>query len=148
VIGIGVPGKAAAHEKRFSRRQVHIVQPFPVPVRPVPVNDSLTQPGHFFLRRYVSAVSGCNIPAGTGRAMHRDVAPERIPATINELQARVAAAFGRHPLCRDVCFDVVSTPRTSNGANWTVSIRVIPPDAIWEASELVADIQNAYILAA
>jgi hypothetical protein len=82
------------------------------------------------------------------RVMDRDLAPEKIPATIKELQARVAAAFGRHPLCRDVRFDIVSTPRTRSGANWTVSMSAIPSDAIWEASELVADIQNAYILAA
>jgi hypothetical protein len=43
--------------------------------------------------------------------MDCDIAPEKIPATINELQARVAAAFGRHPLCREVRFDVVSTPK-------------------------------------
>ncbi len=64
----------------------------------------------------------------------------------------MAAAFGRHPLCGKVRFDVVSTPKTTpktrSGANWTVSMSAIPPDAIWEASELVADIQNAYILAA
>lgn len=82
------------------------------------------------------------------KAMACDIAPEKIPATINELQARVAAAFGRHPLCREVRFDVVGTPKTRSGANWTVSMSAIPPDAIWEASELVADIQNAYILAA
>ncbi|WP_438276236.1 hypothetical protein [Nitrobacter sp.] len=80
--------------------------------------------------------------------MDRDIAPEKTPATIHELQARVAAAFGSHPLCREVRFDVVSTPKTRSGANWTVSMSAIPPDAIWEASELVADIQSAYILAA
>jgi hypothetical protein len=77
-----------------------------------------------------------------------DIASEKIPATLTELQARVAAAFGRHPLCREVRFDIVSTPKTRSGANWTVSMSAIPPNAIWEASELVADIQNAYILAA
>lgn len=87
------------------------------------------------------------VRAGIG-PMERDIAPEKIPATIQELQARVAAAFGRHPLCREVRFDVVSTPKTRSGANWTVSMSTIPPDAIWEASELVADIQDAYILAA
>ncbi|HVV40039.1 MAG TPA: hypothetical protein VHC94_03135 [Nitrobacter sp.] len=68
-------------------------------------------------------------------------------ATIQELQVRVAAAFGRHPLCRDVRFDIVSTPKTSKGANWTVSMSTLPPDAVWEVSELVADIQDAYTLA-
>jgi hypothetical protein len=80
--------------------------------------------------------------------MVRDIAPEKTPATIKELRARVAAAFGRHPLCRDVRFDIVSTPKTRSGTNWTVSMSTIPPDAIWEASELIADIQDAYILAA
>lgn len=69
-------------------------------------------------------------------------------ATIQELQARVTAAFGRHPLCREVQFDIVSTPKTRRGANWTVSMNAIPPNAIWEVSELVADIQDAYILVA
>lgn len=82
------------------------------------------------------------------KAMERDIGPLKIPATIQELQARVAAAFGRHPLCREVRFDVVSTPKTRSGANWTVSMSAVPPDAIWEASELVADIQDAYTLAA
>jgi hypothetical protein len=82
------------------------------------------------------------------RVMDRDLASEKTPATIKELEARVAAAFGRHPLCREVRFDIVSTPRTRSGANWTVSMSAIPPGAIWEASELVADIQSAYILAA
>ena len=80
--------------------------------------------------------------------MDRDIASEKTPATIKELQARVAAAFGRHPLCRDVRFDIVSTPKTRSGANWTVSMSVLPPNALGEASELVADLQSAYILAA
>ena len=80
--------------------------------------------------------------------MDLDISSEKTPATIKELQARVAAAFGRQPLCREVRFDVLSTPKTLKGANWTVSMSAIPPDAIWEASELVADIQDAYILAA
>jgi hypothetical protein len=80
--------------------------------------------------------------------MELDIALVKTPATIRELQARVAAAFGRHPLCRDVEFDIVSTPKTSKGANWTVAMNSVGPDAIWEASELVADIQEAYVLAA
>lgn len=77
--------------------------------------------------------------------MERDIASVRTPATIQELQARVTAG---HPLCREVQFDIVSTPQTRRGANWTVSMNAIPPNAIWEVSELVADIQAAYILAA
>jgi hypothetical protein len=80
--------------------------------------------------------------------MGDEITSARTPATIRELQARVAAAFGRNPLCRDVRFDIVSTPRSGKGANWTVSMSAIPPDAVWEVSELVADIQDAYTLAA
>jgi hypothetical protein len=71
---------------------------------------------------------------------------EKTPATIHELQARVAAAFGRHPLCRNVQFDIVGMPRTAKG-NWTVSMQSVAPDALWEASEIVSDIQEAYDLA-
>jgi hypothetical protein len=67
-------------------------------------------------------------------------------ATIRELQARVTAAFERHPLCRGVRFDIVGMPRTPKG-NWTVSMQSVAPDALWEASELVSDIQAAYDLA-
>ena len=71
----------------------------------------------------------------------------KTPATVRELQARVAAAFERHPLCRGVRFDIVGMPRTAKG-NWTVTMHSIAPDAVWEASELVSDIQAAYDLAA
>jgi hypothetical protein len=71
----------------------------------------------------------------------------RTPATIAEIKARVAAAFGRHPLCRHVAFDIVSTPRAGKGANWTVSMQAVAPDALWEASDIVSDIQEAYVLA-
>jgi hypothetical protein len=70
----------------------------------------------------------------------------KTPATIMEIKARVAAAFGRHPLCRDVEFDIVSTPRGGRGANWTISMQSVAPDALWEASDIVSDIQEAYIL--
>jgi hypothetical protein len=69
-------------------------------------------------------------------------------ATIDEIKTRVAFALERHPLCRDVQFDIVSMPRTSRGGNWTISMRSIAPDAIWEASDIVSDIQEAYELAA
>jgi hypothetical protein len=71
----------------------------------------------------------------------------KTPATARELQARVAAAFQRHPLCRGVRFDIVGMPRTAKG-NWTVTMHSVAPDAVWEASELVSDIQAAYDLAA
>ena len=72
----------------------------------------------------------------------------KTPATLEEIRIRVAYALQRHPLCRRVQFDVVATPRTKRGANWTVSLRSIEPRAVWEASEIVADIQEAYELAA
>lgn len=72
----------------------------------------------------------------------------KTPATIEEIKARVALAFGRHPLCRDVEFDIVSTPRVNNGANWTISMQSVAPTALWEASDIVSDIQEAYVLSA
>jgi hypothetical protein len=72
----------------------------------------------------------------------------KTPATIDEIKVRVALALQRHPLCRNVQFDIVSMPRTSRGGNWTISMRSIAPGAIWEASDIVSDIQEAYDLAA
>jgi hypothetical protein len=69
----------------------------------------------------------------------------KTPATIDEIRARVALALERHPLCRNVEFDIVSMPRTSK-SNWTISLRWVAPDALWEASDIVADIQEAYDL--
>ena len=73
---------------------------------------------------------------------------EKTPATLDEIRARVAYALERHPLCRSVQFDIVSMPRTPKGGNWTISLRSVTPDARWEASDIVADIQEAYDLAA
>src|SRR6202012_3508841 len=70
----------------------------------------------------------------------------KTPATLDEIRARVAYALERHPLCRNVQFDIVSMPRTSKG-NWTISLQSVAPDALWEASDIVADIQDAYDLA-
>jgi hypothetical protein len=70
----------------------------------------------------------------------------RTPATIDEIRARVAIAFDRNFLCRGIRFDVVSTPRLGAGANWTISMQQVAPDALWEASEIVSDIQDAYML--
>ena len=72
----------------------------------------------------------------------------KTPATLDEIKTRVTYALQRHPLCRRVQFDVVSTPRTARGANWTVSLQSIEPRALFEASDIVADIQAAYDLAA
>ena len=66
-------------------------------------------------------------------------------ATLDEIRVRVACALERHPLCRSVQFDIVSMPRSVRG-NWTISLRSVAPDALWEASDIVADIQEAYEL--
>lgn len=70
----------------------------------------------------------------------------KTPATIDEIRARVAYALERHPLCRNVRFEIVSTPRTEKGGNWTISLQSVAPNALWEASDIVADIQEAYEL--
>jgi hypothetical protein len=70
----------------------------------------------------------------------------KTPATIDEIRWRVSRALERHPLCRNVEFDIVSMPRTSK-SNWTISLRSVAPAALWEASDIVADIQEAYDLA-
>lgn len=69
-------------------------------------------------------------------------------ASLEEIRLRVAHALARHPLCRNVRFDVVSVPRTRKGGNWTVTLQAVEPRAVWEASDIVADIQEAYDLAA
>ena len=51
-------------------------------------------------------------------------------------------------MCRNVQFDIVSVPRTSRGGNWTVSLQSVESRAIWEASDIVSDIQAAYELSA
>jgi hypothetical protein len=71
----------------------------------------------------------------------------RTPATLDEIRTRVGWALERHPLCRNVKFDIVRSPLARNGANWTISLRTITPDALWEASDIVQDIQEAYVLA-
>ena len=71
----------------------------------------------------------------------------KTPATLEEIRTRVAFALDRHPLCRGVEFDIISMPRTAKG-NWTISLRSVGPDALWEASDIVADIQDAYDLSA
>jgi hypothetical protein len=72
----------------------------------------------------------------------------KTPATLDEIKTRVTYALERHPLCRKVRFDVVSMPRTARGANWTVNLQSIEPRGLFEASDIVADIQEAYDLAA
>ena len=80
--------------------------------------------------------------------MDFDYFNSKASASLDEIRIRVAHALARHPLCRKVRFDVVSVPRTRRGGNWTVTLQSIEPSAVWEASEIVADIQDAYDLAA
>jgi hypothetical protein len=72
---------------------------------------------------------------------------EKTPASLDEIRLRVARALNRNPMCRDVRFEIVATPRTRKGGNWTITIQSVAPDALWEASEIVSDIQEAYELA-
>ncbi len=72
----------------------------------------------------------------------------RTPASLDEIRLRVAHALARHPLCRSVRFDIIGVPRTRRGRNWTVTLQSVEPRAVWEASEIVSDIQDAYDLAA
>jgi hypothetical protein len=67
-------------------------------------------------------------------------------ATLDEIRIRVGHALQRHPMCREVQFDIISVPRTARGGNWTISLHAPEPAAVWEASHIVADIQAAYDL--
>jgi hypothetical protein len=78
--------------------------------------------------------------------MAREAIWTKTPATIEEIRWRVRNALARHPLCRNVEFDVVSMPRNRK-SNWTVSLRSVRSEALFEAHEIVADIQEAYDLA-
>ncbi|TMJ83708.1 MAG: hypothetical protein E6G79_10985 [Alphaproteobacteria bacterium] len=79
--------------------------------------------------------------------MEVDAMFAKTSASVEEIRIRVGYALKRHPLCRDVQFDIVRMPRTGKG-NWTISLRSFAPDAVWEASDIVADIQEAYDLSA
>jgi hypothetical protein len=83
-----------------------------------------------------------------GRDVDIETRFAKTPATIDEIRTRVGYALDRHPLCRNVQFDIVSMPRTSKGGNWTISLRSVAPNALWEASDIVAEIQEAYDLSA
>lgn len=85
--------------------------------------------------------------AGWGMDMEREAIRAKRPATIEEIRWRVANALARHPLCRGVEFEVISMPRTRR-SNWTVSLKSVRSEALFEAHEIVADIQEAYDLAA
>jgi hypothetical protein len=81
-------------------------------------------------------------------AMDFETLIAKTPATREEIKRRVAAALERHPHCRNVDFDIISMPRSRRGGNWTISLHAISPAAVWEASDIVADIQEAYELIA
>lgn len=70
----------------------------------------------------------------------------RRQATIEEIRWRVANALDRHPLCRGVEFEIISMPRNRR-SNWTVSLKSVRSEALFEANEIVADVQEAYELA-
>lgn len=80
--------------------------------------------------------------------MDSDACLAKTPATIDEIRTRVARALQRHPLCRSVQFDIVRVPSAGRGGNWTITVRSIASDAVFEASDIVSDIQEAYELAA
>jgi hypothetical protein len=80
-------------------------------------------------------------------AMNAEGFSAKTPATLDEITWRVTNALQRHPLCRNVQFDIVSVPRTSSGGNWTARLQSVESAAIWEASDIVSDIQAAYELA-
>ena len=71
---------------------------------------------------------------------------QKARVTLEEIRIRVGHALQRHPLCRSVEFDIMSVPRTARGGNWTISLHSVEPAALWEASDIVADIQAAYDL--
>ena len=70
----------------------------------------------------------------------------RTQATIEEIRWRVGNALARHPLCREVKFEIIAMPRNRR-KNWTVSLKSVRSEALFEANEIVADIQEAYELA-
>ncbi len=76
----------------------------------------------------------------------RSLQRRRLPS--KRSSAGSAYALERHPLCRQVKFDVVGMPRTTKGGNWTITWHTVAPDALWEASDIIADIQDAYELVA
>jgi hypothetical protein len=88
------------------------------------------------------------VPGQKGWLMDFERVFRKTPASLDDIRIRVTHALQRHPLCRTVQFDVVRTPRSPRGSNWTVSLRSVEPRALWEASDIVADIQDAYDLAA
>jgi hypothetical protein len=54
---------------------------------------------------------------------------DKTTATLDEIRVRVGNALQRHPMCRQVQFDIVSVPRTARGGNWTISLHALEPAA-------------------
>ena len=50
----------------------------------------------------------------------------------------MANALARHPLCRGVEFEIMRMPPTRR-SNWTVSLKSVRSEALFEAHEIVAD---------
>ena len=71
----------------------------------------------------------------------------KTPATLDEIKTRVFYALQRHPLCRDVEFDIVSMPRTQQGQAGPSTCVLGDPGRAVGGLEIVADIQEAYDLA-
>ena len=72
----------------------------------------------------------------------------RTTATRDEIEMRLLTVLWNHPLCRDVQLEVLRMPRNAHGTNWTVSLERVPAQGIFEAADIVTEIQNAYELAA
>jgi len=86
-------------------------------------------------------------PSEEGMDMDLEAIWAKRPASIEEIRWRVANALARHPLCRNVEFEIISMPPTRR-SNWTVSLKSVRSEALFEAHEIVADVQEAYDLAA
>src|SRR5712664_329704 len=130
-----------APSRSIARRCTRPVRALNAPLTNFGPNYRLGKAVSPLLRRAAreTAVEGIGMDFGTFHA--------KTPATLEQIRARVAYALERHPKCRSVQFDIVGMPRTSKGGNWTISLRSVAPDALWEASDIVADIQEAYDLA-
>jgi hypothetical protein len=70
----------------------------------------------------------------------------KTPATLEEIRWRVAVRSSGIRCAATSNSTSSACPAPSKG-NWTISLRSVAPDALWEASDIVADIQEAYDLA-
>ena len=72
----------------------------------------------------------------------------KTPATLDEIKRRVAVCARPASALPQRRIRHRQHAPDRNRGNWTISLRSVAPDALWEASEIVADIQEAYELAA